>query len=716
MGKQIFSDSWHIVSDLKVSLLHNVTVQKQYFRGEKWYVIKDAFNNKFFRIKPEAYQFVMRLTTLKSVEEIWEAYLLAYPDVAPTQEEVVTLLSQLHINNLLYFKNNPHNDDIFERHLEQKQKIFQGKLTNFLFIKVPIFDPEVFLRSVQPLTNVIFSLKGFILWLVVVVYGVKIVIENSSSVVQQAQGILAPGNFIFLYMALFLLKVLHEFGHAMMCKKFGGPVHTIGIMFLVFTPLPYMDASSSWSFRNKWHRTLVGSAGMIIELFIAAIAAVVWANTGEGLIHSMSFNLMVIGSVSSLLFNANPLLKFDAYYMLSDMLEIPNLYQRSKEQVYYFAEKYIFDVEESHAPSNSDKEAFWLVFYAITSAFYRLLVSIAIAVFVADQMLIVGIFVALMSFYVWVIKPSYSFIVYLFSSPNLNKNRYRAVSISSMVFFVLILLIYMIPISHNINAPGIIYAKNFTTVYTPNEGYLETLHKKSGDSVEKGDLVVTMRSHELDLDINLIQGKLKETLALELKAQNDIADLKPLKARIKLLHKKLSWYNQQKKSLMIYAQISGRWVAPQLPSLHKSLLKNRIALGSIVPQEAFKFIAVVSQEKAFDLFRERQLKGNVKLDGVAQKTIELTNIQVIPYEKHQLPSAALGWVGGGDIQVAQDDASGTKSIEAFFEIRADITKGENNPKLLHDRTGHLRIVLPDVPLGEQMVKYFQQLMQKRYQL
>ena len=716
MGKQIFSDSWHIVSDLKVSLLHNVTVQKQYFRGEKWYVIKDAFNNKFFRIKPEAYQFVMRLTTLKSVEEIWEAYLLAYPDVAPTQEEVVTLLSQLHINNLLYFKNNPHNDDIFERHLEQKQKIFQGKLTNFLFIKVPIFDPEVFLRSVQPLTNAIFSLKGFILWLVVVVYGVKIVIENSSSVVQQAQGILAPGNFIFLYMALFLLKVLHEFGHAMMCKKFGGPVHTIGIMFLVFTPLPYMDASSSWSFRNKWHRTLVGSAGMIIELFIAAIAAVVWANTGEGLIHSMSFNLMVIGSVSSLLFNANPLLKFDAYYMLSDMLEIPNLYQRSKEQVYYFAEKYIFDVEESHAPSNSDKEAFWLVFYAITSAFYRLLVSIAIAVFVADQMLIVGIFVALMSFYVWVIKPSYSFIVYLFSSPNLNKNRYRAVSISSMVFFVLILLIYMIPISHNINAPGIIYAKNFTTVYTPNEGYLETLHKKSGDSVEKGDLVVTMRSHELDLDINLIQGKLKETLALELKAQNDIADLKPLKARIKLLHKKLSWYNQQKKSLMIYAQISGRWVAPQLPSLHKSLLKNRIALGSIVPQEAFKFIAVVSQEKAFDLFRERQLKGNVKLDGVAQKTIELTNIQVIPYEKHQLPSAALGWVGGGDIQVAQDDASGTKSIEAFFEIRADITKGENNPKLLHDRTGHLRIVLPDVPLGEQMVKYFQQLMQKRYQL
>lgn len=716
MAKQIFSDSWHIVSDLKVSLINNVTVQKQYFRGEKWYVVKDAFNNKFFRVKPEAYQFVMRLTTLKSVEEIWEAYLLESPDIAPTQEEVVTLLSQLHINNLLYFKNNPHSDDIFERHLEQKQKIFRGKLASFLFIRVPIFDPEVFLRSVQPFTNAVFSLKGFIVWLLVVIYGAKIVIENSSSVVQQAQGMLAPGNFIFLYIALFLLKILHEFGHAMMCKKFGGPVHTIGIMFLVFTPLPYMDASSSWSFRNKWHRTLVGSAGMIIELFIAAAAAVVWVNTGEGFIHSMSFNLMVIGSVSSLVFNANPLLKFDAYYMLSDMLEIPNLFQRSKEQVYYFVEKYIFDVEQSHNPSNSNKEAFWLVFYAVTSAFYRLIISIAIVIFVADQMLLVGIFVALMSLYIWVIKPSYSFVVYLLSSSKLNKNRYRAVSISSIGFFVLVLLISMIPISHNINAPGIINAKDFTTVYTPIEGYLETLHKKSGDSVKKGDLIATMRSYELDLDIELTQGKLKETLALELKAQNDIADLKPIKARIKLLKRKLSWYNQKKESLMIYAQITGKWVAPELVSLQKSLLNKRIALGSIVPQEAFKFIAVVSQEKAFDLFRERQLKGNVKLDGVAQKTIELTNIQVIPYERHQLPSAALGWAGGGDIQVAQDDTTGTKSIEAFFEIRADITNGENNPKLIHDRTGHLRIVLPNVPLGEQMLKSFQQLMQKRYQL
>lgn len=716
MAQQIFSDSWHIVSGLHVSLINNVTVQKQYFRGEKWYVIKDAFNNKFFRIKPEAYQFVMRLTTLKSVEEIWEEYLINYPDVTPTQEEVVTLLSQLHINNLLYYKNNPNNDDIFERYLEQKKKILKGKLASFLFVRVPLFDPEVFLRSVQPITNAVFSLKGFFLWLVVVVYGAKIVIENSNSVVQQAQGMLAPGNFIFLYIALFLLKILHEFGHAMMCKKFGGPVHTIGIMFLVFTPLPYMDASSSWSFRNKWHRTLVGSAGMIIELFIAAVSAVVWANTGEGFLHSMSFNLMVIGSVSSLVFNANPLLKFDAYYMLSDVLEIPNLFQRSKEQVYYLVEKYIFDVEKSRSPSTTDKEAFWLVFYAVTSAFYRLIVSIAIIAFVADQMLVMGIIVAVMSFYIWIIKPIFTFIVYLYSSPKLNKNRYKALTISGISFFLLTMLISVTPISYNITAPGVINAQGFTKVYTPLDGYLVNLYKENGDSVLKGEMIAQMKNDELELDILLTKGKIKETQALELKAQNDIADLKPIKSRLKLLEKKLEWYQKKKKSLSIYADMSGKWVAPQLATLEHSFLNKRIVLGTIVPDKVFKFIAVVSQEQAFDLFRDKQLVGEVKLDGVAQKTIGLTNIQVIPYEKHQLPSAALGWAGGGDIQVARDDVSGEKSVEAFFEIRADILNGENDPKLLHNRTGHLRIVLPDVPLGEQIVKSIRQLMQKRYQL
>ncbi len=280
-----------------------------------------------------------------------------------------------------------------------------------------------------------------------------------------------------------------------------------------------------------------------------------------------------------------------------------------------------------------------------------------------------------------------------------------------MIFFISI-----IPISHAINAPGILFAKEYTTIYTPYEGSLDEIYVHNGDMLKKGELIVKMHSKELELDIQLTQSKLKETLARKLKAQNSIADLKPIEFRVKLLQQKLKWYNQQKKALLIYAPIAGKWISPELHSLRKSFLTKRISLGAIVPQDAFKFIAVVSQEKAFDLFREEKLQGDVKLEGVAEKTIALKDIHVIPYEKHQLPSAALGWYGGGDIQVAQDDPSGKKSVEAFFEIRADVIETSTTPQLFHERTGRIQIVLPDIPLGVQVVKSIKQLMQKRYQI
>ena len=158
----------------------------------------------------------------------------------------------------------------------------------------------------------------------------------------QSQGLLAPSNLVYLYLCLIVLKVFHELGHAAMTKRFGGEVHVMGVMFLVFTPLPYMDASASWAFRNKWHRILVGSAGMIVELFFASIAAWFWVYSGEGAVKSIAFNVMMIGSISSLFFNGNPLTRLDSYYILSDWLEIPNLGERAKKQWFFCIEKFFF--------------------------------------------------------------------------------------------------------------------------------------------------------------------------------------------------------------------------------------------------------------------------------------------------------------------------------------------------------------------------------------
>ena len=326
-----FSESWHRISGLNVSLRSTVRVRRQMFRGDKWYVLYDPFNNTFFRLRPEAYDFISHLTPERTVEEVWEAALKRNPRGAPGQDDVLQLLTQLYYSNLLFFKMPADSAKLFERYKKRKQREIRSRLLSVMFMRFPLLDPDVFLNKCLPLIKPVIGILGAVVWLAVMVAAGKLVVDRFDEASRQVQGILAPDNLVLLYLGMVLVKTLHEFGHAIVCKRYGGEVHTMGVMLLIFTPLPYMDATSSWSFRSRWQRAFVGASGMIMELFLAGLAAFVWANTGTGTLHSLAYNIMFIASVSTLIFNGNPLLRFDGYYILSDLLDIPNLSTRSMQ-------------------------------------------------------------------------------------------------------------------------------------------------------------------------------------------------------------------------------------------------------------------------------------------------------------------------------------------------------------------------------------------------
>jgi putative peptide zinc metalloprotease protein len=217
--------------------------------------------------------------------------------------------------------------------------------------------------------------------------------DNVTGLWHQASGVLAPDNLPLLYLAFILVKVFHEFGHAFACKKFGreegtgGEVHAMGIMFLVFMPLPYIDASSAWAFRRKWHRAVVGAAGVLVELAIAAVAAIVWARTAEGTaFHAIAYNVMFIASISTVIFNGNPLLRFDGYYVLSDLVEIPNLSQRALGYLYYLVRRYVWRVRKVQSPAHTRGEGVWFVVYGVASTAFRVFISIRIVLFLGDRL------------------------------------------------------------------------------------------------------------------------------------------------------------------------------------------------------------------------------------------------------------------------------------------------------------------------------------------
>ncbi|MCK9275887.1 MAG: biotin/lipoyl-binding protein [Syntrophales bacterium] len=719
MRGNLFSESWFKVADIHAGLISSVEVQKQYYRGELWYVLQDAFNQNYFRITPEAYTFIARLSSGKTVQDVWEECLEAHKEKAPSQDDVITLLSQLHAHNLLYFKNSPRNEFIFERNREKKRKELTARIFSIISIKIPLWNPDEWLSRIQPFINVLFSLKGVFLWLAVVSVGGKTIIENITEVYDQTQGILSQSNLIFIYLALAILKCFHELSHAMITKRFGGNVPTLGIMFLVFTPLPYMDATTSWFFQHRWQRVLVGSAGMISDIFFAAIAAVVWAHTGDGLVHSLAFNIMIVGSVSSLLFNGNPLIRFDAYYILSDLLEIPNLYMRSRQQWQFWLEKYLFRVEYGMNPAETGVEAAWLACYAVCSLVYRIFLSIAIILFVTDRFFALG--VVLMAIFVigGVLLPLKKFITYLASSPKLTKSRKRAVLISAAAGAAVFFIVGMYPVSYSIRAPGIIESEEYHKIYAETEGKLEKIFFANGDYVQKGDVIAVLSNYELELEVKEVKEGLYQTKIMKQKAiLNSAADLKPVLEREKVLREQLEFLKRKEKELIILASNSGVFVAPDLETMRGRWLERQTRIGTLIADGGYKFCAIVSQPKAFNLFREENYSNEVKLYGCAEVSFVLTDILVIPYQRDELPSAALGWLGGGDISVSTDEKSGKKATEPFFEIQGALSMQEDQGPvaLLHGRSGVLRLTLPPEPLAVQGVRAVKQTIQKRYKL
>jgi len=716
LAHTFFSESWHRIKDFRVALVPSVSARKQVFRGEEWFLLQDAFAGRYFRLRAEAYRFISRLTSARTLGEVWLESLEQDPDATPGQDDVLRLLTQLHQATLIHVSGHPDSLRLFEQQQQQQQREFRSRLTSILAIRIPLFDPHAILQKCRPLLRLLFRLPVGIALVLGILTGFSALIGQTKALSAQAEGMLSPGNLIWLYISMIILKVLHEFSHAGACVRFGGQVHAMGITLLFFTPYPYLDASSAWVVRSRWQRVVIGAAGMLAELFVAALAAVVWVRSGDGVIHSLAFNVMVIGSLSSLLFNGNPLLRYDAYYILSDLLEFPNLQERCKAQVYWLLQKYLLGVRSEASPSTSRESAVWMTLYGISSLLYRLVISVGIIAFIADQWLLAGVLFGAVMVMTMVVLPLFQGISWLLTSPLLASCRPRAWLVSAGIFGTLVAAVLWLPLPNGVRAPGIVESENLAVVYAPTEGYLTETPVPSGEWVETGRVLAVLSNQDLEFDLVTTRAQIEETLAMDLLAQSkSISDLGPIRERLAVLNAKLTTIEERQHNLLVLAERPGIWIAPDLARRKNTWIRERLQLGRILDPQSLRFTAVVAQEQASSLFVHPDLKGWVKLNGRATSPYEVSRLQVLPCERRELPSAALGWYGGGDIAVSTRQQSGTVAVDAFFEVRVALPSSALGlVKVGH--TGVLRVEMPPEPLAQYLQRAIGQLMQKRYRI
>ena len=342
MPDSLFSASWYRVSELRPRLRTNARIHRHVYRGKTWHVLQDLTNQKFHRFTPATHSVIGLMDGHRTVHEIWLLAAESLGDEAPTQDDMIRLLAQLHMADVLQSDVPPDTAELLERNQKKVRRELMGRFLNPFAVRVPVLDPERFLTRGLPFVRPLTGWIGVALWLAVVVPAVVLVGSNWSGLSEGfVDRVLTPQNLFLIYLIFPVIKALHELGHGFVARRFGAEVHDMGIMFLVFTPIPYVDASSASALPQKTRRALVGAAGMIVEVFVAALAFYVWLNAEPGAVRTVAFNAMLIGGVTTLGFNANPLLRFDGYYILADLIEIPNLRSRSNAFIGYLMERYV---------------------------------------------------------------------------------------------------------------------------------------------------------------------------------------------------------------------------------------------------------------------------------------------------------------------------------------------------------------------------------------
>ena len=726
VDRPTFHESWYRVAQLRPRLLSSVHVHRQHFRGQMWYVLENPANNEFSRLSVEAHRFIGLLDGQRTVAEVWRICNEQLGDKAPTQGEVIQLLGQLYSSNLLYAELAPDTEGLFNRYRTRVKRQIQGFLTNLLFIRIPLLDPDHILERWIGVVGWLFSWVGLIMWLTLVTAGLYFVVGNLQELIHQSSNVLAPDNLLLLYVSIVIIKVCHEFGHAFACKKFGrlsstgGQVHVMGVMFLVFVPLPYVDASSAWAFSKKWHRAVVGMSGVMVELAGAAIAVIIWANTSTGTLHIIAYNVIFVASISTLVFNGNPLLRFDAYYVLSDLLEIPNLSHRSKNYLSYLVKKHIWRLKTIQNPAHSVGERIWFIFYGIASTGYRVFICIRILLFLNDrlpeELFILVPFFAFSAIIAWVLVPIGKFIRYLATNGELTKNRARAIgsTLGALVLMVTCLGILQLP--DHCRVEGIVEPVNLAIVHMESDGFVTDFLPSDQLITPGGSPLIKAVNPALQAEKKGLMAELRNLQIKRRVAQmQEIAAAQILAEQIQALQEKIARVDFQLSSLLLKPVIAGMWISPDIEKTKDQYFHRGEQIGLIAGLDNVRIRATAGQNLAAILVEQAYERLEIRVKGRPDVMLTGQIEAIFPAGQEVLPSEALGYTVGGSMPTLAQDSRGVRTAEKFFEIR--ITPTPDGPvRLLSGQRVVARIQLPSKPLAAQWYRSARQLFQRRFHI
>jgi len=712
--RPFLSSSWHRVASLRPQLREHATVHRHRYRGRVWYIVHDHATGRVHRVSSAGGTVINAMDGRRTVDELWQSALARMGDDAPSQDDFVQLLARLHAADLLQTEVTPDSAEIMKRSDRFGRAWLLQNVFNPLALRFRLWHPDKFFDRSVDYVRWIFGWPGIVIWLLTVMVAVLLAAQHWNELsADAADRILATDNLILIILCYPVVKTLHELGHGYAVKAFGGAVHEVGLMFLVFAPVPYVDASAASEFRSKWRRALVGAAGMIVEVFVAALALYVWLSVEPGIIRALAYNVVIIASVSTVFFNANPLLRYDGYYILTDLLEIPNLRQRSSGYWGYLAERYIFRSDEAREFAPAPGERFWLVLYAPISLLYRTAVTLGIALFVASHYRIVGVIIAIWGLATGVALPCGQALWQVAAGRRLQPQRMRAVLTTLGAAAVTAVIVLFMPVPLHTTTEGVVWLPETANVRAGTDGFVQRVLVQPGRHVKVGDPLIESADSTLSAELESMRDRVTE---IETKLAADrITDRVQAEIATTELHQaqaELTAEIKRKEQLIARSRADGVFVVPEPQDLPGRYVHEGQLIGYVLPHGSRIVRATVGQED-IDLVRTRLRGVSVRLAEQLDEVLQARVIREVPAGSEDLPSKALGGIGGGAVSVDPRDPKGTKSLQRVFQLDLELP-AEAGSSAFGSRA-YVRFEHSWEPLGEQILRRVRQVLLSRLQ-
>jgi putative peptide zinc metalloprotease protein len=669
-ARSIHSPHWHLAEKLKPRLRDDCTIERHVIRGTVWHVVRDRFSAKVHRLSPAAYSVLARMDGTRTFEQIWRETVAQFGEDAPSQDQILHTASELYAANLLQSDAPVDEGDLAERGRKERQHLPLANLKNPMLIRIPLFDPDRFLDATAHLVRPFCNVLGAGLWLAAVVWlGVQMVIHWQELTDDIADRVLAAQSILTLVLIYPLLKILHELGHAYAAKLASAEVHEIGVMMLTLLPAPYVDASASAIVPEKWKRALIAAAGMAVELLVAALAMLVWLNAEQGLLRSIAYDTVLIASVSTLIFNGNPLLRFDAYYIFCDLLELPNLGSRSQRYYNYLLQRLVFGARDATIMRTTPAERFWFLVYAPASFVYRMATIAGVILFISSQYFVVGlllaVWMALISF-VWPIVKGVKFVLL---SPGLARTRLRAVGITALFLAAVGTLVAIVPLPNGTVVRGVVWIPEETRVVANASGILTEVLVSPGSDVAAGDPLLHLEDALIASKRKKAQARLAEIEARLVSAQARTPyEAELLERQRQLADDELHEIERQYDNLVLRSPATGKFIVPHLADLAGNFIKRGQMVGYVVTDRSPP-IRTAIPEGEIEYVRDRTMTVSVRFDEAVWAPVEAARIErQFPQSTKLLPSAAFSSAFGGPFAPDPNAKEKETSLESFFQI------------------------------------------------